>query len=103
MSSPRAACLKTLLAEYGAANFWLERNLIVSAAIIANNLIPGRSIFALRSFFGAALSTSLRRHHVPLIKCFLIFFAKDKYLAALNTRDFNVRHSVTSFSGGFTD
>ncbi len=97
MARPRAACLKTLLAEYGTANLWLKRNLVMPAAVVADDLKARGCIVAQRSLFRAALGASLRRHHVPLVKCFLIFFAKDKYLAALNTRDFNVRHTLPPF------
>jgi len=78
----------------------MEGHLIVSAAIIADDLVAARRVFALRGFLRTALGTPLGRHHIALIKKLLIFFAKNKNFAALNTRDLDVRHYLPPFSGG---
>lgn len=96
MSCPRAARLVTVFAEHRAPYFWLKRNGVVTAAIVADDLKTLRRILAQRSLFRAAFRAPLRRHHVPLVIHLLIFFTKDKDLFALNTRDFDIWHSVSS-------
>ena len=100
MSCPRAARLEAIFAQHSAADLGVEWDLIVPAAVIANDLVTARSVFPLRRFFRTAFRTTLRRHHIALIKKILILFAKNEDLAALNTRDFNIRHYATSFFGG---
>ena len=84
----------TIFAEHRTADLWLKWNLIVLAAMVADDLKPRWCILTQRGLFRAAFRTSLRRHHVPLIKHFLIFFGENKDLSALNTRDFYIRHNV---------
>lgn len=79
-------------AEHGAADFRLERHLVVLAAVVANDFKTFGRIIAERRFFAAAFRAPLRRHHVSLIKGLLLFFSKNKGVSALNTRSFNVRH-----------
>lgn len=93
VSGTRAAGFVTIFAEHRAPDFRLKRNGVMPSAIIANHFVPFRCIFALGRFFRTALRTPLRRHHVSLIKDFLIFFAKYKYVLALDTRNFYVRHT----------
>ncbi|MEP6944712.1 MAG: hypothetical protein ABJA02_02260 [Acidobacteriota bacterium] len=64
--------------------------------MITNDIEPRWSVLAGCGFFGAALGTPLRRHHVSLIKGFLVFLAKNKDLSALNTWDLGIGHNVTS-------
>ena len=64
----------------------------MTPAIIADDLKTLRRILAQRGFLGTAFWAALRLHHVTLIKDFLIFFAKDKNIFALNTRDLDIRH-----------
>ncbi len=92
MSSPRAAGFVTVFAEHRAADLWLEWHGVVASAIVADDLKTLRRILARSSFLRTASGTPLRLHHVTLIKDLLIFFAKDKYIFALNTRDFDIRH-----------
>ena len=84
------------LAENGSADFRLERDLVVFAAIVADDLKAGWRIFARRRFLCAALCAPLRRHHITLVKRFLFFFGEQKDLFTLNTRDFNVGHFDSS-------
>ena len=86
----------TFFAQHSAADLWLERHLVVLAAMVANYLKSCWGVFAHRHLFRAALWTPLWRHHVALVKKLLIFFAKNKDLSALNTRNFDIRHGVTS-------
>ncbi len=81
-----------LAAKDAAANFWLERNLIVLAAMVAHDLKPLRSVRRQRGLFPATLWAPLRRHHIPLIKKVLFLFGKRKGVLALNASCFNVRH-----------
>lgn len=92
MSGPRAAGFVTVFAEHRAPDFWLERHGVVASAVIADDLKTLRSILALRSLLRTAFRTPLRLHHVTLVKDLLIFFAKDKNIFALNTRDLDIRH-----------
>lgn len=81
-----------LAAQNRAADLWLEWNPVAFAAVVANYLEPFWGVFAGCSFFRSALGAALRRGHVPLIEHFLIFFAEEKGLFALNASRFNVRH-----------
>ncbi len=92
MSGPRTAGFVTIFTEHRAADFWLEGHGVVASAMIADDLKTLRCILALCSLFGTALRTPLRLHHVTLVKDLLIFFAKDKDIFALNTRDLDIRH-----------
>jgi hypothetical protein len=86
----------TFFAEDCSAHLGLEGYLVVFAAIIANDLKPLWRLFPFRSFFRAALCASLRRHHISLVKRFLLFLCEHEYLFTLNTRDFNVGHFDSS-------
>jgi len=88
----------TFATQNGAPDFWLKRDVIVLAAMVADNFKLARRIRARRRFFRAAFQASLRRRHISLIKNFLFFFGKNKDFFALNTRDFYVRHRFLSFS-----
>jgi hypothetical protein len=101
MSGTRTARFVTIPAEYRSADLWLERNLIVLAAVIANYLKSLWCIFAKRRLFRAAIRTPLWRRHVTLIKDLLVLFSKDKDLFALNTWYFCIRHNIASFPSGF--
>ncbi len=79
-------------AKDGTAYFWLERYLVVFAAVVANYLESFRSIFRSGDLFRAALRAPLRRHHVPLVEHFLFLLREEKRLLALDTNSFNVRH-----------
>jgi hypothetical protein len=84
--------------QNGPPNFRLKRNLIVLAAMIANDLESLRLIFTLPRFLRPALRTPLRRHHVALVKDLLLLFGEKKGLFTLNARCFDVRHT---FSPGY--
>lgn len=79
-------------AQDGTAYLWLERNLIVLAAVIAHDLKPLGSVLAVCSLFRTALRAALRRHHISLVESLLFFFREEKGLFALNANCFNVRH-----------
>jgi hypothetical protein len=82
----------TLTAEYRTPDFWVEWNLVVLSAIVANNIKPFVSVVSNSRFFGTAFGAALRRHHVALVKHILFFFSEQKDLLALHTRDLNIRH-----------
>ena len=96
MSCTRAVRFVAFAAENGAAGLRLKRDRVVLTAIVANDLKPSADIRPLGGLFRAAFWAPLRLHHVPLIKNVLIFFRENEYLSALNARDLNIRHSVTS-------
>jgi hypothetical protein len=81
-----------LAAKYGTAYLWLERYLVVLAAMIANYLESFRHLLTGGRLFRAALCATLRRHHVPLVEHFLFLFREEKRLLALDTNSFHVRH-----------
>lgn len=82
----------TLATKHGPPDLGLERDLIVSATVITNDLETLRSLIALARFFGAALCTTLGRHHIALVKDFLFLFREQKNFFALHARGFYVRH-----------
>ena len=82
----------------GSPDFRLERDLIVLPAIVANYLVSLRCSITLTRFFRPALRTSLRRHHITLVKDLLFFLGEKKGLFTLNARGFDVRHT---FSPGY--
>ena len=86
-------------AQHGAANFRLERNAVVLAAVVANDLKFLLSVGALGGLLGTALRTSLRRGHVPLIKRLLLFLGEKKSFFTLNANGFDVRHMCISLKG----
>jgi hypothetical protein len=64
----------------------------VLAAVVADNLKSFWSIVTQCRLFRPAFRAPLWSGHVPLIKHFLVFFAEEKGLFALNASRFNVRH-----------
>jgi hypothetical protein len=84
-------------AQNGATDFGLKRDVIVFAAIVADDFKSARRVFARRRFFRAAFRASLRRRHISLVENFLLFLGKEKDFLALNTRNFNIRHRFFSF------
>jgi hypothetical protein len=74
----------------------LEGHLIVPAAVIANNIKPFRGIFGQRRLFRTAFGTPLGRHHIALVEHFLFFFREKKDFLTLNTRNLDIRHSISS-------
>ena len=93
---PRFAGVKTVSTQNRASDFRLERNVVVLAAVVADDLVFGRRVFRRRRFFRAAARTPLRRHHIALVKNSLLFFREKENILALHTRHFNVRHRVFS-------
>jgi hypothetical protein len=89
--------VKAFFAEDRAPDFWLKGNVVVLAAMIANDLETLRRIFRCRRLFRAAFRAALRGHHITLIEHLLFFLGKKKDLLTLNTRDFNIRHRSSSF------
>jgi hypothetical protein len=65
-----------LTAQDRAPYFWLKRNLIVFAAMIADYLKTFRRILSARCLLRAAFWTALRRHQIPLIKDLLFLLSK---------------------------
>jgi hypothetical protein len=92
----------TFAAQNRASDFRLKRNVVVLAAVIADDFKFFRRIAAAGSFFRAAFDAPLRRHHIALIKIFLLFFRENKNVFALHTRNFNIRHCFFSSSKMFT-
>jgi hypothetical protein len=80
-------------AKYGSADLWMKRNMIVLTAMIANNVKALGRVFAVYSrLFRSAFRTTLRRHHIALVKHLLLFFREQKDLLTLHTRDLGIRH-----------
>ena len=92
VTGPRAAGFMTIFAEHRAADLWLEGDGVMPSAVIADDLKPLWCILSGSGFLRTAFRTPLGLHHVTLVKDLLIFFAKDKNIFALNTRDFDIRH-----------
>jgi hypothetical protein len=82
----------TVFAQNGSAGFRLERHVIVSAAVVADDFKTARRVVSRRRFFRAALRASLRRGHIALVKIRLLFFGENEYVFALHARDFDVGH-----------
>ncbi len=96
-SHTRFACLKTVSTQNRASDFRLKRNLVVLAAVVADDFKARRRVLARRRFFRAAFRASLRRHHISLIKNSLLFFRKNKNVFTLHARHFNIRHHFLLF------
>jgi len=79
-------------AEDSAADFRLERHLIVLSAIVADDLKARWCFFTCSRFFCTTFCAPLRRHHITLVKGFLFLFCEQKGLFTLNTRNLNVGH-----------
>jgi len=86
----------TFSTHHRPADLWLKRYGIVFAAVVTNDLKPRWRVGPQRGFLRTASGTALRRHHVPLVKHFLLFFCKNKYFLALHTWNFHIRHNITS-------
>ena len=86
----------TFATEHGSTDLRLKGHLIVLTAVVANDLEPFSSIVTFSGLFRTAFCTSLRRHHVPLVKDFLLLFGEKKRLFTLDTRSLDVRHGVLS-------
>ncbi len=83
-------------------DFRLKRNVIVLAAVVANDLEALWRLVTLACFLGPALRAPLRRHHVSLVKDLLLLFGEKEGLFTLNARSFDVRHTfspVTNIKG----
>lgn len=76
--------------------------MVVFSTVVANYLKAFVFIVADGggSFFRTAFCASLRRHHVALVKSFLLLLRKKKGLLALHTRNFYVRHRISSICVG---
>jgi len=83
-----------VFAQYVPPDFRLKRNVVVFAAVVADDFKASRRIPCAdgRRFFRAAFLTSLRRGHIALVKSFLFLFGKNEIFAALNARNFYVGH-----------
>jgi hypothetical protein len=66
----------TLLAQDCSADFWLERHLIVLAAVVADDLESRRSTISSNGFLGAAFQAALRGSEISLIEGLLFFLSK---------------------------
>lgn len=96
-SDARFIRLMAIFAQNRPSDFWLERHLVVLAAVVANNIKARGSVFARYRFFRAALRASLRRHHIPLVKNSLFFFGVNKNVLTLHARHFQIRHCFSPF------
>jgi hypothetical protein len=79
-------------AEHGTAYLWLKRNLVMFAAMIANDLKPGRRIQPRRGLFCSAFRTPLRCHQVSLVKDLLLFLGEKKRVFALHANGLDIGH-----------
>ena len=96
ISGSRPCRLVAVATKYCASYLWLERYLIVLAAMVAYYLKAFRSILAARCFLCATFWTPLRRCQIPLIKDLLFLFCKQERFLALNADCFDVGHRNTS-------
>lgn len=87
-----STCFVALAAQDCASDLRLKRNLIVLTAMVADDLEAARGGVSFARFFRTALGTTLRRHHVALVKDLLFLFGKKECLFTLNARIFDVRH-----------
>lgn len=71
-------------AKHTPADLWLERDLVMPPAMVANYLKSLRGILSGRRFLCTASWAPLRRHHVPLITQLLFLFGEKKSRFALN-------------------
>ena len=63
-------------AKHRASHLGLERDLVMFAAMIADDLKALWRVFTLRGLFRSALWAPLRRHQVPLVKDLLLLFGE---------------------------
>lgn len=82
----------TFFAQNRTSDFRLKRNVVVFAAVVADDLKFTRRVCAQSGFFRAAFRTPLRLHHIALVKCLLFLFREDKRIFALHTGNFYVGH-----------
>jgi hypothetical protein len=66
------------------------------AAMIAYDVKTLWRIFGPGRLFRAAFRAPLGRHHIALVKHFLFFFREKENFLTLNTRNFNIRHIISS-------
>lgn len=95
MPCSRPIGLMAFFTQNGTADLRLERDRIVLAAVVADDLKTRRCIFAHGRFLRTAFRTTLRRHHISLVKQLLFFLGKKKDLAALYTRYLGIGHRGT--------
>jgi hypothetical protein len=90
----RLAGRMALATKHGPSNLWMERDLIMLTAIIANYIEAFRRVFAAAGcrLFRAAFCATLWGHHIALVEHLLFLFCEQKDLLTLNTRNFYVRH-----------
>ena len=88
----RTTCAKTVFAQNRTSNLRFKWNCIVSSAVITDHFKTLLCILSFARFFWAAFRTTLRRHHVPLVKDLLLFFRKNKNFLTLNTSNFYFWH-----------
>jgi hypothetical protein len=86
----------TFAAEDRTADFWLKWHLVALTAVVANYFETLRRILGRRGLLRTTFGASLRRHHITLIEHFLVLFCEHKNVLTLNTRNFNVRHYLSS-------
>ena len=79
-------------AKNGPADLRMKRDLVVLAAIVANYVEPFWGFVIHACLLRATFCTTLRRHHVALVKHLLFLFSEQKDLLTLHTRNFYVRH-----------
>jgi hypothetical protein len=82
----------TFAAQDRAPDLWLEWNLVMLPAVVADDLktlahlVPGNCLLR------AAFRASLRGHHIALVKYLLLLFGKKERFFALNASSLDVRH-----------
>lgn len=87
----------TFATQDGPTDLWLEWNLVVLSAVVANDLEALGCVFALASSLRATLRATLRRHHVALIEDLLLLFGEKEGFFTLNARGLDVRHSLSPY------
>jgi hypothetical protein len=86
----------TVATKDGAPDLWLEGNLVVFTAMIADYLEAFRRLIACRGFFRAAFRAPLGCHQIALVKDLLFLLSKYERLFALDADYFDVGHRNTS-------
>ena len=82
----------TFAAKDRTADLGMERNLVVLAAIVADDVKPFSIIICRSSFLASTFCATLGSHHVALVEHLLLLFGKHEDLFTLHTRNFYVRH-----------
>jgi hypothetical protein len=88
----RLAGRMTFTAEYRSPDLGMKRDVIMLPAVIANDVESLRRIISRCGFFSTAFRTTLRRHHITLVKHLLFLFSEQEDLFTLHTRDLYIRH-----------